>query len=157
MNAPARSQVERSGRLSPTRPELRPRPPPWLLPLRGQEQAPPKPPKAPEPPGPGPPAATPTPGAPVNGQLHTEYHSYYVKPPTRALPPPEREEDYEEEPIELALARMPPRPKSSGGPPAPRRPPRWGARATANSGSRIPSNQKALRTLRKPAWRSRTR
>ncbi|CAL8399833.1 unnamed protein product [Gadus morhua 'NCC'] len=91
-----------------------------------QEQAPPKPPKAPEPQAPAP-AATPTPGAPVNGQLHTEYHSYYVKPPTRALPPPEREEDYEEEPIELALARMPPAPKSSGGP-APRPPSQMGSK-----------------------------
>ncbi|CAL8319220.1 unnamed protein product [Boreogadus saida] len=90
-----------------------------------QEQAPPKPPKAPEPQAPAQAAA---PGAPVNGQLHTEYHSYYVKPPTRALPPPEREEDYEEEPIELALARMPPAPKSSGGAAPPRPPSQLGSK-----------------------------
>ncbi|CAL8311446.1 unnamed protein product [Merluccius merluccius] len=83
-----------------------------------QEQAPPKPPKSPEPqaPGPAPPAHGQAPAIPVNGQLHTQYHSYYVKAPVRALPPPEREEDLEEEPTELALARMPPAPRSYSSP-----------------------------------------
>ncbi|XP_076014419.1 junctophilin-1-like [Genypterus blacodes] len=45
---------------------------------------------------------------PVNGELHSEYHSYYVKTPTRVRPPPEPEEDPEEEPDALALAHMPP-------------------------------------------------
>ncbi|KAG7246490.1 hypothetical protein CRUP_036421 [Coryphaenoides rupestris] len=93
-------------------------PPPPSAPR--QEQAPPKPPKAPEPQAPGPAAAHATHGgpppaaAPLNGQVHTEYHSYYVKAAVRTLPPPEREEDFEEEPSELALARMPPAPRSHG-------------------------------------------
>ncbi|CAL8400201.1 unnamed protein product [Arctogadus glacialis] len=110
---------KKSSREEPRAPPPAPAPALAPPPPRQEQQAPPKPPKAPEPqapaPAPAPAAAAPTPGAPVNGQLHTEYHSYYVKPPTRALPPPEREEDYEEEPIELALARMPPAPRSSGG------------------------------------------
>ncbi|XP_041824750.1 junctophilin-1a isoform X1 [Melanotaenia boesemani] len=51
------------------------------------------------------------PTIPVNGQLHSEYHSYYVKAPTRGPPPPEPE-DMDEEPSALALARMPPQHKS---------------------------------------------
>ncbi|KAM9839279.1 junctophilin-1a [Aulostomus maculatus] len=76
--------------------------------------APPKPAKGQQPtPASAPPAPPPQPPAiPVNGQLHTEYHSYYVKAPTKAPPPPEPEEDPEEEPSALALARMPPQPKS---------------------------------------------
>lgn len=58
-----------------------------------------------------PPSQPPT--LPVNGQLHAEYHSYYVKTPTRLPPPPDPEEDVDEEPSALALARMaPPTPKS---------------------------------------------
>lgn len=48
------------------------------------------------------------PTLPVNGELHSEYHSYYVKAPSRVPPPPDPEEDVEEEPNVLALARMPP-------------------------------------------------
>lgn len=50
------------------------------------------------------------PTLPVNGELHSEYHSYYVKAPTRVPPPPDPEEDVEEEPNAQALARMPPQP-----------------------------------------------
>lgn len=63
-----------------------------------QEVAPPKPPKKTEPVNPG------------NGQLHTQYHSYYVKT-QKTLPPPEPEEDEERELSQSALARMPPPPK----------------------------------------------
>uniref|UniRef100_A0A3P9JJ33 Junctophilin n=1 Tax=Oryzias latipes TaxID=8090 RepID=A0A3P9JJ33_ORYLA len=73
-------------------------------------EAPPKPTKVHQPlPSPASPPQPPT--VPVNGQLHSEYHSYYVKAPTRVRPPPEPE-DVEEEPSALALARMPPQPKS---------------------------------------------
>lgn len=83
-------------------------------------EAPPKPAKiqqssaAPAPPPPQPP------GVPVNGELHTEYHSYYVKAPTRVPPPPDPEEDLEEEPSALALARMPPHHPKSYSTPTPK-------------------------------------
>ncbi|XP_054479134.1 junctophilin-1a [Anoplopoma fimbria] len=60
------------------------------------------------------------PAMPVNGQLHSEYHSYYVKTPTRVQPPPEPEEDTEEEPSILDLARMPPQPPRSYSVPPPK-------------------------------------
>ncbi|TKS87815.1 Junctophilin-1 [Collichthys lucidus] len=67
------------------------------------------------------PAAPPQPPAiPVNGEVHSEYHSYYVKTPTRIPPPPEPEEDPEEEPSALALARMPPQPPRSYSTPTPK-------------------------------------
>lgn len=50
---------------------------------------------------------------PVNGELHAEYHSYYVKTPTRVPPPPDPEEYLEEESSALALAIMPPQPSKS--------------------------------------------
>ncbi|GLD54813.1 junctophilin-2-like isoform X2 [Lates japonicus] len=69
-------------------------------------EAPPKPTKVQQPaPAPAPPPQPPA--IPVNGQLHTEYHSYYVKAPTRVRPPPDPEEDPEEEPSALALAQRP--------------------------------------------------
>ncbi|XP_064862940.1 junctophilin-1-like [Oncorhynchus nerka] len=82
------------------------------------EEAPAKPPKAPEP-GPTnvppPHAAAPqTVVGPVNGvgQLHSQYHSYYVKAPSRGPLPPEPEPEEDEEPSQLTLARMaPPTPK----------------------------------------------
>ncbi|XP_036790562.1 junctophilin-1 isoform X2 [Oncorhynchus mykiss] len=82
------------------------------------EEAPAKPPKAPEP-GPTnvppPQAAAPqTVVGPVNGvgQLHSQYHSYYVKAPSRGPLPPEPEPEEDEEPSQLTLARMaPPTPK----------------------------------------------
>nr|XP_019942843.1 PREDICTED: junctophilin-1 [Paralichthys olivaceus] len=82
-------------------------------------EAPPKPAKVQQPtqasaPPPQPPAI------PVNGQLHTEYHSYYVKTPTRIPPPPDPEEDVEEELSALALARMPPQPPKSYSTPTPK-------------------------------------
>lgn len=71
-----------------------------------QEVPPPKPPKGQQ--------STTVPVAPqqalaipVNGEVHSEYHSYYVKTPTRVRPPPDREEDPDEEPSALAMARMP--------------------------------------------------
>ncbi|KAJ8413430.1 hypothetical protein AAFF_G00094260 [Aldrovandia affinis] len=64
-----------------------------------QEVVPPKAPKKPEPP--------PHPG---NGQLHSQYHSYYVKAEVK-IPPPEPADDEEPELTQLALARMPPPPK----------------------------------------------
>ncbi|KAI3355230.1 hypothetical protein L3Q82_018085 [Scortum barcoo] len=81
-------------------------------------EAPPKPAKnqqpttAPPPPHP--------PAVPVNGEVHSEYHSYYVKAPTRVPPPPDPEEDLEEEPNALALARMPPQPPKSFSTPTPK-------------------------------------
>lgn len=67
------------------------------------------------------PASSPNPPTlPVNGQLHSEYHSYYVKTPTRGPPPPEPEEDIEEEPSMLDLARMPPQPTRSYSVPPPK-------------------------------------
>ncbi|XP_029003154.1 junctophilin-1a isoform X1 [Betta splendens] len=81
-------------------------------------EAPPKPAKAPQPP---PTSAPPQPPAiPVNGELHTEYHSYYVKAPTRVRPPPDPEEYLDEEPSALALARMPPPPPKSFSTPTPK-------------------------------------
>lgn len=62
-----------------------------------QDTAPPKPPKLNEP--------------RVNGQLHTAYHSYYVKT-QKNIPPPEEPEDEEPEMTQSSLARMPPPPKS---------------------------------------------
>lgn len=62
------------------------------------------------------------PTLPVNGELHSEYHSYYVKAPTRVPPPPDPEEDVEEEPSALALARMPPQPLKPLGTPTPKPP-----------------------------------
>lgn len=53
------------------------------------------------------------PAIPVNGELHSEYHSYYVKAPTKGPPPPDPEEDLEEEPSALALARLPPQSSKS--------------------------------------------
>lgn len=62
------------------------------------------------------------PAVPVNGEVHSEYHSYYVKAPTRIPPPPEPEEEVEEEPNALALARMPPHPSKSYSTPTPKPP-----------------------------------
>lgn len=82
-------------------------------------EAPPKPAKVQQPaPAPAPPPQPPA--IPVNGQLHTEYHSYYVKAPTRVPPPPDPEDDLDEEPSVLALARMPPQPPRSYGTPTPK-------------------------------------
>ncbi|XP_034094741.1 junctophilin-1-like, partial [Gymnodraco acuticeps] len=72
-------------------------------------EAPPKPAKSQPPPA----SASPPPSVPVNGEVHSEYHSYYVKAPTRVRPPPDPEEDREEEPTILDLARMPPQPPKS--------------------------------------------
>lgn len=82
-------------------------------------EAPPKPAKIQQPttasaPRPQPPAV------PVNGEVHSEYHSYYVKAPSRVPPPPDPEEDLEEEPSALALARMPPQPPRSFSTPTPK-------------------------------------
>lgn len=60
------------------------------------------------------------PAIPVNGELHAEYHSYYVKAPTRVPPPPDPEEYLEDEPSALALARMPPQPPKSFSTPTPK-------------------------------------
>lgn len=60
------------------------------------------------------------PAIPVNGEVHSEYHSYYVKAPTRVRPPPDPEEDIEEEPSILDLARMPPQPPKSYSLPPPK-------------------------------------
>ncbi|XP_057179174.1 junctophilin-1a [Triplophysa rosa] len=68
--------------------------------IKLQDVPPPKPPKAPEPKI----ANT------GNGQLHTAYHSYYVKPVVQ-IPPPEEPEDEEPEMTQSSLARMPPPPK----------------------------------------------
>lgn len=64
--------------------------------MKIQDTAPPKPPKLNEP--------------SVNGQLHTAYHSYYVKT-HKNIPPPEEPEDEEPEMTQSSLARMPPPPK----------------------------------------------
>ncbi|XP_019897490.2 junctophilin-1a [Esox lucius] len=83
-----------------------------------QEEAPAKPHKAPEPvpnKPPTPQSAPLTAAAPGNGigQLHTQYHSYYVKTPARVPLPRDPEPDEDEEPSQLTLARMcPPPPKS---------------------------------------------
>lgn len=84
-----------------------------------QEDPPPKPPKVQQ--------STTAPGAPqqapaipVNGELHSEYHSYYVKTPTRIRPPPDPEQDPEEEPSALELARMPPQAPRSFSTPTPK-------------------------------------
>ncbi|CAJ1082270.1 junctophilin-1a [Xyrichtys novacula] len=82
-------------------------------------EAPPKPAKGQQPAAASAPPPQP-PAVPVNGELHTEYHSYYVKAPTRAPPPPDPEEDIEEEPSALALARMPPQPPRSFSTPTPK-------------------------------------
>nr|XP_029513015.1 junctophilin-1-like [Oncorhynchus nerka] len=80
-------------------------------------QASARPPKTPEP-GPTnvpPPQAAALQTGPVNemGQLHSQYHSYYVKAPSRGPLPPEPEPEEDEEPSQLTLARMaPPPPKS---------------------------------------------
>lgn len=71
-------------------------------------EAPPKPSKIHQPTTASAPSQPPS--VPVNGQLHSEYHSYYVKPPARGPPPPEPEEA--EEPSALDLARLPPQPRS---------------------------------------------
>lgn len=67
-----------------------------------------------------PPSHLPT--LPINGELHSEYHSYYVKAPTRVPLPPDPEEDVEEEPSAQALARMPPQPFKPLGTPTPKPP-----------------------------------
>lgn len=85
---------------------------------QAQIEAPPKPTKVQQPTPASVPPSQP-PAIPVNGQLHTEYHSYYVKAPTRVPPPPEPE-DPEEEPSALALARMPPQPPRSFSTPTPK-------------------------------------
>ncbi|KAI4793485.1 hypothetical protein KUCAC02_032698, partial [Chaenocephalus aceratus] len=72
-------------------------------------EAPPKPAKSQPPPA----SVYPPSSVPVNGEVHSEYHSYYVKAPTRVRPPPDPEEDREEEPTILDLARMPPQPPKS--------------------------------------------
>lgn len=64
--------------------------------VRIQDTAPPKPPKLNDPSG--------------NGQLHTAYHSYYVKT-QKNIPPPEEPEDEEPEMTQSSLARLPPPPK----------------------------------------------
>ncbi|XP_046879638.1 junctophilin-1-like [Hypomesus transpacificus] len=105
------SKDERASTVEPPKP-----PPPQAAPPR-QEEAPPKPPKAPE----SPPALAPPPQAqavvssPANGQLHTQYHSYYVKAPTRGPPPPDLEEGEDEDLSQAALARMAPQPPRSYG------------------------------------------
>ncbi|XP_072306819.1 junctophilin-1a [Eucyclogobius newberryi] len=86
--------------------------------IESQTKAPPKPAKVQQP-APAPLAPQP-PTLPVNGQLHAEYHSYYVKTPTRLPPPPEPEEDINEELSPLALARMPPQPPRSLTTPVPK-------------------------------------
>uniref|UniRef100_A0A3Q2ZYM4 Junctophilin n=1 Tax=Kryptolebias marmoratus TaxID=37003 RepID=A0A3Q2ZYM4_KRYMA len=84
-------------------------------------EAPPKPSKVHQPTtAPAAPSQPPT--VPVNGQLHSEYHSYYVKAPARGPPPPEPEE-VEEEPSALALARLPPQPRSFSTPTPTPKPP----------------------------------
>lgn len=84
-----------------------------------QVKAPPKPGKVQQPaPAPAPPSQPPA--IPVNGELHSEYHSYYVKAPTKVRPPPDPEDDFEEEPSALALARMPPQPPKSYSIPTPK-------------------------------------
>ncbi|KAM6977110.1 junctophilin-1a [Aplochiton taeniatus] len=87
-----------------------PRVAPPQAPSVRHEEAPPEP----NPPH-APPAAVVT---PANGQLHTEYHSYYVKAPVRGPPPPELEE--EEEPSQATLARLPPPPPKSLRAPTPK-------------------------------------
>lgn len=57
---------------------------------------------------------------PVNGELHSEYHSYYIKAPKKVPPPPDPEEDVDEEPNAQALARMPPQPLKPLGTPIPK-------------------------------------
>lgn len=64
--------------------------------IKIQDTAPPKPPKLNKP--------------SINGQLHTAYHSYYVKTQKIVLPPEELE-DEEPEMTQSSLARMPPPPK----------------------------------------------
>lgn len=82
-------------------------------------EAPPKPAKIQQPPAASSPPPQP-PAIPVNGEVHSEYHSYYVKAPARARPPPDRQEDIEEEPSILDLARMPPQPPKSYSIPPPK-------------------------------------
>lgn len=65
-------------------------------PVKSQDTAPPKPPKLNVP--------------SLNGQLHTAYHSYYVKT-QKNIPPPEEPEEEEPEITQPSLARMPPPPK----------------------------------------------
>lgn len=60
------------------------------------------------------------PAIPVNGELHSEYHSYYVKASKRGPPPLELDEDVEEELSAQALARMPPPPPKSFSTPTPK-------------------------------------
>ncbi|XP_062841829.1 junctophilin-1a [Trichomycterus rosablanca] len=67
---------------------------------KAQDAAPPKPPK-------------------INGQLHTAYHSYYVKT-IKTIPPPEEPEDKEPEMTQSSLARMPPPPPKSFSTPTPK-------------------------------------
>lgn len=64
--------------------------------IKIQDTAPPKPPKLNQP--------------SANGQLHSAYHSYYVKT-QKTIPPPEEPEDEEPEMTQSSLARMPPPPK----------------------------------------------
>ncbi|NP_001159728.1 junctophilin-1a [Danio rerio] len=84
-------------------PPLPPPPPPAVQTIKLQDVPPPKPPKALEP--------VAKPAGTGNGQLHTAYHSYYVKP-VKQLPPPEEPEDEEPEITQSSLARMPPPPKT---------------------------------------------
>ncbi|XP_055738160.1 junctophilin-1-like isoform X2 [Salvelinus fontinalis] len=107
---------------APAKPPKAPEPGPTNAPppqVRYEEApAPAKPPKAAEP---GPTnVPTPQPAAPQTvvgpgngmGQLHSQYHSYYVKAPSRGPLPPEPEPEEDEEPSQLTLARMaPPTPK----------------------------------------------
>ncbi|XP_026056820.1 junctophilin-1a [Carassius auratus] len=76
--------------------------PPPVPAIKLQDVPPPKPSKAPEP--------LPKPASTGNGQVHSAYHSYYVKPVMK-LPPPEEPEDEEPEMTQSSLARMPPPPK----------------------------------------------
>ncbi|XP_066527192.1 junctophilin-1a [Hoplias malabaricus] len=66
---------------------------------KAQDVPPPKPPKAYAP--------APNPVSTGNGQLHSAYHSYLVKPIVM-IPPPEEPEDEEPEMTQSSLARMPP-------------------------------------------------
>ncbi|KAM9552591.1 junctophilin-1-like isoform 1-T2 [Salvelinus alpinus] len=107
---------------APAKPPTAPEPSPNNAPspqVRYEDPpAPAKPPKAPEP-GPTnvPPPQTAAPQTVVGpgngmGQLHSQYHSYYVKAPSRGPLPPEPEPEEDEEPSQLTLARMaPPTPR----------------------------------------------
>ncbi|XP_026998701.1 junctophilin-1b [Tachysurus fulvidraco] len=60
--------------------------------------------------------------SPGNGEVHSQYHSYFVKAEV-SIPPEEPEEDVEEEKPESALARAPPTVKQYTRTPTPSMPP----------------------------------